>query len=445
MATTETIQNSDGGNIYSFSFAYLKTEDVKVELQEYDSTQSLGNEIISRQTTTAFVVPSNNPTQIELSAISSDTVYQTADGNVRTTSTNGYVVRVRIYRFTDAASTPATFSPGTSVRAVDLNDNFEQILFIMQERQNTLQQISGGSLGENVITTAAIQDNAVTADKLASDSLTDSARAVTTNHIRDGAVTTSKIADGAVTTAKIAADAVDGTKIADDSIDSEHYVDGSIDTAHIANDAVTTAKIADASVTTAKIADDSVTEAKISGNKGFVPTGAIFWFVSSSKPNGYLKCNGATIPNGVGTVQNITRDFSALYALTGGTLPDLRGEFIRGFDDGRGVDSGRSINTAQSDQNKQHNHTATATSTVNDPGHKHDFRGFKLEDGSNRTTKAIQDDDRQSARQAAADADASAVQNKTTGITVSTSVTVNNNGGSEARPRNIALLACIKY
>ena len=204
MATTETIQTSDGGNTYSFSFAYLKTEDVKVELQEYDGTQSAGNQIISRQPTAAFVIPSNNPTQIELSAISSDTVYQTANGNVRTTSTNGYTVRVRIYRFTNADSTPATFSPGTSVRAVDLNDNFEQILFIMQERQNTLQNISTGGIGENVITTAALQDDAVTADKLSDSAVTDSTRAVTTNHIRDNAVTTAKIADDAVTAAKLA-------------------------------------------------------------------------------------------------------------------------------------------------------------------------------------------------------------------------------------------------
>ena len=224
MATTETIQNGDGGNIYSFSFAYLKTEDVKVELQEFDSTQSAGNQIISRQTTTAFTIPLNQPTQVELSAISSDTVYQTANGNVRTTSTNGYTVRVRIYRFTDADSTPATFTAGTSIRAGDLNDNFEQILFIMQERQNTLQTISTGGIGENVISTAALQDNSVTSDKLSDSTTTDSVRAVTTNHIRDNAVTTAKIANGAITTAKIAngtivnADvnasaAIDGTKI----------------------------------------------------------------------------------------------------------------------------------------------------------------------------------------------------------------------------------------
>ena len=404
MATTETIVNSDGGNTYSFSFAYLKTEDVKVELQEFDSTQSAGNQIISRQAITAFTVPTNNPTQIEFSAISSDTVYQTANGNVRTTSTNGYVVRVRIYRFTDADTTPATFTAGTSVRASDLNDNFEQILFIMQERQNTLETIQTGGIGENVITTAALQDDSVTADKLADSAVTDSARAVTTNHIRDNAVTTAKLNDSSVTTAKIN----------------------------------------DTNVTTAKLADGAVTEAKVSGNNGFVPTGAIFHFVASSVPTGYLKCNGDTIPNGSGTVQGVTADFSALYALVGATLPDLRGEFIRGWDDSRGVDSGRSIKTLQ---------YATALRTA--------MNDWSDSDGASTDVNII-------VGQSYANPDSIAGPNsvlldsgntlKTGDGTEMTSVMYDNVslGGQNValtqtvnwlttRPRNVALLACIKY
>ena len=75
-----------------------------------------------------------------------------------------------------------------------------------------------------------------------------------------------------------------------------------------------------------------------------VPAGSVFYFASSSAPTGYLKANGDTVPNGSGTVQGVTADFSALYAILGSTygsagqLPDLRGEFIRGFDDGREVD-----------------------------------------------------------------------------------------------------------
>ena len=237
---------------------------------------------------------------------------------------------------------------------------------------------------------------------------------VTAGDVADGSLVTAKLADGAVTNDKIGPSAVDTTEIADNA------------------------------VTESKIEDNAVTEAKVSGNNGFVPTGAVFHFVASSVPNGYLKCNGDTIPNGSGTVQGVTANFSALYALVGATLPDLRGEFIRGFDDGRGVDSGRSINTTQSDQNKQHNHTASATSTVTDPGHKHDVKGCQDQDGANRTQKrVIQDDDRESDR--VTDADSHAVQDNTTGITVATSVTVDNDGGSEARPRNVALLACIKY
>lgn len=302
---------------------------------------------------------------------------------LRFTTAPGSGVAIRIYRVTDDANNKIVFNSGSTIKADDLNDAVNRNLYIAQETTNNLTNVTAGG-------------------------------------ISDGSLTTAKFADDAVTTVKIADDAVTTAKIADD--------------------AVTQSKIAPDSISTAQIKDNVVTEAKVSGNNGFVPTGAVFHFVASSVPAGYLKCNGDTIPNGSGTVQGVAADFSALYALVGATLPDLRGEFIRGFDDGRGVDSGRSINTTQVDQNKQHNHTAT--STVTDPGHDHNIRGYSIDEGSNRSPLGIiQDDDRDTSRSLISDA--GAIQNNTTGITVAT--TIANDGGSEARPRNVALLACIKY
>jgi microcystin-dependent protein len=50
-------------------------------------------------------------------------------------------------------------------------------------------------------------------------------------------------------------------------------------------------------------------------------------------------------------------------------IPDLRGEFIRGFDDGRGADAGRGIGTFQDGQLLSHGHAVT------DPTHAHGMAG----------------------------------------------------------------------
>ena len=197
MATTETFAMGDGTTTeFGFPFPYIKTEDVKVELQEYDATQTAGNQIISRQTVTAFIVPSNNPTVVQFSSIGTATNYQAASGApLANHAVSGLAIRVRIYRFTDADSIPATFIQGSAIRAQDLNDNFEQNLYIMQERQNTIVSIQTGGIGENVISTNALQDDSVDASKLRDSVSDDTQRAVTTNHIRDNAITSAKIAD----------------------------------------------------------------------------------------------------------------------------------------------------------------------------------------------------------------------------------------------------------
>ncbi|MDV2439939.1 phage tail protein [Acinetobacter gerneri] len=65
-------------------------------------------------------------------------------------------------------------------------------------------------------------------------------------------------------------------------------------------------------------------------------------------PSGYLSLAGQTITQS---------QYPNLYALYGATLPDMRGEFIRGFDNGRGVDLGRSILSWQDDDLRSHTHS----------------------------------------------------------------------------------------
>lgn len=58
-------------------------------------------------------------------------------------------------------------------------------------------------------------------------------------------------------------------------------------------------------------------------------------------PLGWLKCNGAAFD------KNMYPELAKVYPW--GTVPDLRGEFIRGWDDGRGIDNNRGVLSAQSD------------------------------------------------------------------------------------------------
>ena len=181
-----------------------------------------------------------------------------------------------------------------------------------------------------------------------------------------------------------------------------------------------------------------------SGNLSFqivagVPTGAVFCVAVATIPSGYLECNGTAVSRST---------FAALFALIGTqygagngsttfNLPDLRGEFVRGFDNGRGVDSGRSIASNQTAQNQSHSHgaNANATSNVNDPGHKHSSRGYgNQDDGGNQFTGSNNSDTRNNA-----------INNANTGISVVTNVSVSvANEGGESRPRNVAMMYIIK-
>ncbi|MBS9423043.1 tail fiber protein [Photorhabdus caribbeanensis] len=72
-----------------------------------------------------------------------------------------------------------------------------------------------------------------------------------------------------------------------------------------------------------------------------IPVGAPIPWPLAHPPIGYFTCNGSTF--------NKLQYPKLAEAYPDGRLPDLRGEFIRGWDDGRGVDAGRRLLTNQSD------------------------------------------------------------------------------------------------
>nr|WP_314602181.1 phage tail protein [uncultured Enterobacter sp.] len=71
----------------------------------------------------------------------------------------------------------------------------------------------------------------------------------------------------------------------------------------------------------------------------YIPVGFPLPWPQATPPGGWLKCNGATFDK--------AKYPKLAAAYPSGALPDLRGEFLRGWDDGRGVDSRRALLTAQ--------------------------------------------------------------------------------------------------
>ncbi len=89
-----------------------------------------------------------------------------------------------------------------------------------------------------------------------------------------------------------------------------------------------------------------------------IPVGAIITYPVDSIPSHCLECNGAEISRG--TYPELFAVIGETYGAGDGSttfnIPDLRGEFIRGLDNGRGVDAGRGIGSPQMDAFQGHGH-----------------------------------------------------------------------------------------
>jgi microcystin-dependent protein len=148
--------------------------------------------------------------------------------------------------------------------------------------------------------------------------------------------------------------------------------------------------------------------------------GAIAFFGLNTAPAGWLKANGALVSR---------TTYSSLFAVIGTTygagdgsttfaLPDMRGEFPRGWDDGRSVDSGRVFGSAQSAAFASHTHSGVYGVNF----------GYSASNGVPLSTGTDGNFSPRLVKYGTSD------QSLT-----------NSEGGTETRSRNIALLACIKF
>lgn len=130
----------------------------------------------------------------------------------------------------------------------------------------------------------------------------------------------------------------------------------------------------------------------VAAGPNLVPTGAVMAFYRSTPPTGWLECNGQS-----------TIAYPNLVALGILIAPDLRGEFVRGWDNGKGTDPGRALGTSQDDAVEAHLHLVGNWENLGLPG-----------GGRNVLSQTIGN------------------------------ANTFNNVGTETRPRNIALMYCIK-
>ncbi|CAI8822650.1 phage tail protein [Kosakonia quasisacchari] len=97
-----------------------------------------------------------------------------------------------------------------------------------------------------------------------------------------------------------------------------------------------------------QIANTKYVHDVIADYDGIFPVGSPVAWPQSTVPAGWFKCNGAAFDK--------AKYPKLALAYPSGVIPDLRGEFLRGWDDGRGMDAGRTLLSAQADELRAHNH-----------------------------------------------------------------------------------------
>jgi phage-related tail fiber protein len=165
------------------------------------------------------------------------------------------------------------------------------------------------------------------------------------------------------------------------------------------------------------------------------PAGTVQYFANTTAPNGYLECNGAAVSRT--TYAELFNAVGVTYGAGNGTttfnLPDLRGEFIRSYDNGKGSDPGRVIGTFQSPSPVVHDDTFGAP--AQDTDFSMDYAAAGLSDAWPTATVGSIPNAYWGRGNAA-----SPVGNWVVYSGASAQGMI-----SGARPRNVALMPCIKY
>ena len=181
MATTSNTYTGNGSNkLFSITFPYLETTDIFV--------------FVNGTLTTAYTFA--NATTIEMTA---------APANGATV----YIVRV-----TNDTTLQATFFPGSSIKAADLNLDFDQVLYIAQETKNEAQAATTSSNTATTTANTALSQSAAavsTANTASSNASAAVSTANTASTNASNAVTTANTASSNATTAVNTANAATST------------------------------------------------------------------------------------------------------------------------------------------------------------------------------------------------------------------------------------------
>ena len=171
-----------------------------------------------------------------------------------------------------------------------------------------------------------------------------------------------------------------------------------------------------------------------------VPVGTILAHAANTPPTGFLECNGSNISRS--TYATLFSTISTTFGVGDGSstfaLPDLRGQFIRGWANTGSTDASRVFGSTQTDQNKNHTHTTDSTTLTG--GIRKISEGF-LAGGSATGVFTKTSDGNNSITGSSSTSPVGGVDfDGTHTHTISSS-----GGGTEARPTNLALMYIIKF